>query len=99
MSCTTGMAVLGQGAILAGLVLGAIVAFIIDKRFVSAAIFAVAGAVLSFVGLIHAEKVDLTKIGTTSGKLWPRLPAEAPTSGKLCLDFVSGSVSVWRYKG
>jgi AGZA family xanthine/uracil permease-like MFS transporter len=53
-----GLLVLGQGAILAGLVLGAIVAFIIDKRFVPAAVFAVSGAVLSFIGLIHAAKVE-----------------------------------------
>jgi AGZA family xanthine/uracil permease-like MFS transporter len=52
-----GLMVLGQGAILAGLVLGAIVAFCIDKRFWQAAIFAGSGAVLSFVGLIHASKV------------------------------------------
>jgi adenine/guanine/hypoxanthine permease len=52
-----GLLVLGEGAILAGLILGAIVAFIIDKRFVPAAIFAASGAVLSFVGLIHAAKV------------------------------------------
>ena len=52
-----GLLVLGEGAILAGLVLGAIVAFIIDKRFVQAAIFAVGAAILSFVGLIHAPEV------------------------------------------
>jgi AGZA family xanthine/uracil permease-like MFS transporter len=39
-------------------VLGAIVAFIIDKRFRQAAAFSFAGAVLTFVGLIHAEKVQ-----------------------------------------
>jgi AGZA family xanthine/uracil permease-like MFS transporter len=53
-----GLKTLGSGAILAGLVLGAIVAFIIDKRFWNAAIFAGAGALLTFVGLIHAEKVQ-----------------------------------------
>jgi AGZA family xanthine/uracil permease-like MFS transporter len=53
-----GLQTLGEGAILAGLVLGAIVAFIIDKRFWQAAIFAGSGAVLSFVGLIHAAKVQ-----------------------------------------
>ncbi|RZU53590.1 AGZA family xanthine/uracil permease-like MFS transporter [Krasilnikovia cinnamomea] len=53
-----GLRTLGEGAILAGLVLGAIVAFIIDKRFWQAAIFSGAGAVLTFVGLIHAEKVQ-----------------------------------------
>ncbi|MFG1989751.1 regulator [Actinoplanes sp. NPDC048988] len=53
-----GLKTLGEGAILAGLVLGAIVAFIIDKRFWHAAIFAGSGAALSFVGLIHAPKVQ-----------------------------------------
>ncbi|WBB57129.1 regulator [Verrucosispora sp. WMMD573] len=52
-----GLRILGEGAILAGLVLGAIVAFIIDKRFVQAAIFAASGAVLAFIGLIHGEEV------------------------------------------
>jgi len=53
-----GLLILGSGAILAGLVLGAIVTFIIDRRFLSASAFALAGSVLSFVGLIHAEKVQ-----------------------------------------
>jgi len=53
-----GTKLLGGGAILAGLVLGAIVAFIIDRKFVHAAIYAGFGAVLSFIGLIHGEKVD-----------------------------------------
>ena len=58
-----GLKTLGSGAILAGLVLGAIVAFIIDKRFVHAAIFSFTGAVLTFVGLIHAEKVQFNADG------------------------------------
>ncbi|MET8265685.1 regulator [Micromonospora arida] len=53
-----GLLVLGQGAILAGLVLGAVVVFIIDKRFVRAAIFAGSGALLSFIGLIHGERIE-----------------------------------------
>jgi AGZA family xanthine/uracil permease-like MFS transporter len=52
-----GLQVLGQGAILAGLMLGAVVAFIIDKRFARAGIFALVAAALAFVGLIHGEKV------------------------------------------
>jgi AGZA family xanthine/uracil permease-like MFS transporter len=52
-----GTALLGGGAILAGLVLGAIVAFVIDKRFFAAAAYSFAGALLGFVGLIHAEQV------------------------------------------
>jgi AGZA family xanthine/uracil permease-like MFS transporter len=53
----TGLLVLGQGAILAGLVLGAVVAFVIDRRLVAAAVFCLAGAALTFVGLIHAPEV------------------------------------------
>ncbi|GID94321.1 regulator [Amorphoplanes digitatis] len=61
-----GLKTLGEGAILAGLVLGAIVAFIIDKRFWHAAIFSGTGAVLTFVGLIHAEKVQFNADGPVS---------------------------------
>jgi adenine/guanine/hypoxanthine permease len=53
-----GLNTLGQGAILVGLVLGAIVTFMIDKRFWAAAIAAGAGALLSFIGLIHAPEID-----------------------------------------
>jgi AGZA family xanthine/uracil permease-like MFS transporter len=52
-----GMALLGGGAILAGMILGAIVAFIIDKKFLPAAVYCFIGAALGFIGLIHAEKV------------------------------------------
>jgi adenine/guanine/hypoxanthine permease len=52
-----GTVLLGGGAILAGLVLGAIVAFVIDKNFFAAAVYCLAGAALGFVGLIHAEQV------------------------------------------
>jgi AGZA family xanthine/uracil permease-like MFS transporter len=53
-----GLKILGEGAILAGLVLGAIVAFIIDRRFLQAGLFALFGAALSWIGLIHGEKVE-----------------------------------------
>jgi AGZA family xanthine/uracil permease-like MFS transporter len=53
-----GMKILGEGAILAGLVLGAIVAFIIDRRFTAAAVAAATGAALSWIGLIHAPQVS-----------------------------------------
>ncbi len=48
-----GMELLGGGAVLAGLVLGALAAFIIDGKFRAAAIWAFAGAVLAFFGFIH----------------------------------------------
>ena len=52
-----GLMLLGDGAVLAGLILGAIVVFLIDREFQKAAIYCAAGAVLSFVGLIHGAKV------------------------------------------
>ena len=54
----SGMALLGGGAVLAGLILGAIAAFIIDREFNKAAIYALAGAVLSFFGFIHGIQLE-----------------------------------------
>jgi adenine/guanine/hypoxanthine permease len=48
-----GMELLGGGAVLAGMILGAIAAFIVDRQFDRAAIYAGAGAVLAFFGFIH----------------------------------------------
>jgi len=53
-----GMALLGGGAVLAGLILGAIAAFIIDREFNKAAIYAIAGAVLAFFGFIHGIQLQ-----------------------------------------
>ncbi len=53
-----GLHTLGQGAVLAGIVLGAIVTFILEKQLIRAAIAAGIGAVLSFIGLLHAEEVE-----------------------------------------
>jgi AGZA family xanthine/uracil permease-like MFS transporter len=50
---------LGGGATLAGIVLAAIVVFIIERDFVKAAAFALAGAVLTFFGLIHGEAIGI----------------------------------------
>jgi len=52
-----GLEVLGAGAILGGMVLGAIGAFVIDKKFEEASYFAAAGAVLTFFGFMHGETV------------------------------------------
>lgn len=52
-----GLQTLGEGAVLVGLVLGAIVTFILDKKFHFAAIACGVGAALSFIGLIHAPEV------------------------------------------
>jgi AGZA family xanthine/uracil permease-like MFS transporter len=48
-----GIALLGGGSVLAGMVLGAMAAFIIDRKLTHAAVTAFIGAALSFVGLIH----------------------------------------------
>ncbi|HEY0275500.1 MAG TPA: hypothetical protein VGC31_05455, partial [Paenirhodobacter sp.] len=50
-----GLTVFGSGAILVGLVLAAISVFIIERKFEMAAAFALAGAVLSFLGFMHSE--------------------------------------------
>ena len=52
-----GLKTLGAGAVLAGLVLGTIVTFILDKRFLAAAAAAGVGAVLCWIGLIHSHEV------------------------------------------
>ena len=44
---------------LAGLILGAIAAFIIDRKFEWAALFAAGGAVLSFFGFIHGTALGI----------------------------------------
>jgi adenine/guanine/hypoxanthine permease len=54
-----GMALLGGGAVLAGLILGAVAAFIIDRQFDRAALFAAAGGVLSYFGFIHGAALGV----------------------------------------
>ena len=54
-----GLEVMGGGAILTGLVLGAIGVFVIERDFVKAAAFALAGAVLTFFGFMHGEAVGI----------------------------------------
>ena len=48
-----GLATLGGGATLAGIMLGAVTVFIIDREFDKAAAFAFAGSMLTFFGFIH----------------------------------------------
>src|SRR6202034_2781053 len=51
-----GLETLGGGATLAGIILGAITVFIIDREFDKAAAFALAGTVFTFFGFIHGEE-------------------------------------------
>ena len=57
----SGLHVLGGGSILGGLILGAIAAFIIDRKFKNAAGFALAGAVLTFFGFMHGERIGFAQ--------------------------------------
>ena len=53
------ISILGGGSILAGVVLGAMTVFIVDRRFVKAGWFAIAGAALTFFGLMHGEEIGI----------------------------------------
>ena len=54
-----GIEVMGGGSILTGLVLGAIGVCVIDRNFVKASAFALAGAVLTYFGFMHGEAVGI----------------------------------------
>ena len=63
-----GLEVMGGGAILAGLVLGAIGVFVIERDFLKASAFALAGAVLTYFGFMHGEAVGIGGgLGVTPG--------------------------------
>src|SRR5437870_11052963 len=54
-----GLEVMGGGSILAGLVLGAIGVFVIERDFAKASAFALSGAVLTYFGFMHGESVGV----------------------------------------
>jgi AGZA family xanthine/uracil permease-like MFS transporter len=54
-----GLQTLGSGSTLGGLILGATAVCIIDRRFLKSAGFALAGAILSFFGLMHGEHIGV----------------------------------------
>jgi AGZA family xanthine/uracil permease-like MFS transporter len=54
-----GLEVMGGGSILAGLVLGAMGVFVIERDFVKASAFAFSGAVLTYFGFMHGEAVGI----------------------------------------
>jgi AGZA family xanthine/uracil permease-like MFS transporter len=63
-----GLEVMGGGSIIAGLILGAIAVFIIERDFVKASAFAFAGAVLTYFGFMHGEAVGVGGgLGVTPG--------------------------------
>jgi AGZA family xanthine/uracil permease-like MFS transporter len=54
-----GLETMGGGAILTGLILAAVAANVIDRKFVNAGAFALAGAVLTFFGFMHGQMVGI----------------------------------------
>jgi AGZA family xanthine/uracil permease-like MFS transporter len=63
-----GLEVMGGGSILAGLILGAIGVFVIERDFAKASAFAFAGAVLTYFGFMHGEAVGIAGgLGVTPG--------------------------------
>ncbi|MEP6840303.1 MAG: regulator, partial [Bradyrhizobium sp.] len=54
-----GLDVMGGGSILAGLILGAVGVFIIERDFMKASAFALAGAVMTYFGFMHGEAVGI----------------------------------------
>jgi len=54
-----GLEVMGGGSILAGLILGAVGVFIIERDFEKASAFALTGAILTYFGFMHGESVGV----------------------------------------
>ena len=52
-----GLEAIGGGSVLAGMVLGAMAVYVIDNKMRHAAGWAFAGAVLSYIGLIHGAQL------------------------------------------
>lgn len=62
-----GLAILGGGAIIGGLMLGALGVFVIDRRFFTAALFSGAAAVLTFFGFMHGEEIGIARSPMVAG--------------------------------
>lgn len=56
-----GLSVPGGGAILSSLILASVAVFVIERQFLRAAAFALAGAVLTFFGFMHGEQIGLAE--------------------------------------
>ena len=61
-----GLQIMGGGSTLGGMILGAIAVFIIDRKFFKAAGFALAGAGLTFFGLMHGEHIGIAQSPTVA---------------------------------
>jgi AGZA family xanthine/uracil permease-like MFS transporter len=61
-----GLRILGGGSILGGLILGAIAVFVIDRNFMKAAGFALAGSIMTFFGFMHGERIGIAQTPTVA---------------------------------
>jgi AGZA family xanthine/uracil permease-like MFS transporter len=61
-----GLAVLGGGSILGGLMLGALGVFVIERHFVKGAMFALASAMFTFFGFMHGEAIGIGQTPTVA---------------------------------
>jgi AGZA family xanthine/uracil permease-like MFS transporter len=61
-----GLEVLGGGTILGGLILTAVAVLVIDRNFMKAAAFAGTGAVLTFFGFMHGERIGVAQSPTVA---------------------------------
>jgi AGZA family xanthine/uracil permease-like MFS transporter len=71
----SGIVALSQGSLISSMILGALVVFIIERKFLKAAGWALGASVLSFFGLIHAGKI--TPAGVESVFGWAAAPEYA----------------------
>ena len=96
-----GLLILGSGAVLVGMLLGAVTAFIVDRNFVFAGIYLTLSAALSFVGIVNAPTVKWNaNQDMTLGYLFAaalcflfilmKLPRRAKEADELALDAEEG---------
>jgi AGZA family xanthine/uracil permease-like MFS transporter len=76
-----GLLRLGEGAVLAGMMLGAIAVFLIDRRFYWAAGYSFLAAGLASIGLIHGPEIELFAT--------PEIPLGYAFLGVTCLGFAA----------
>lgn len=81
-----GMIALSQGFVLSSMILAAITAKLIDRKFLAAAGWAFAAALLSATGLIHAYRISATGVDNHFG--WMAAPAFAGTYAAAGLLFL-----------
>jgi AGZA family xanthine/uracil permease-like MFS transporter len=74
-SYISGIVALNQGFLISSMILGALMVFILERKFLKAAGWAMGASVLSFFGLIHAGKI--TELGVESVFGWGAAPAFA----------------------